>query len=198
MDVRFVRLPVTTETLEAYAAVSAAAVVRTRLKVDALMSPDGPRFVEEPLPRPRTLDSDLWETPKAWATRTDLDRWRMLCAFDVDARAGGAVLAFEPDDHWFFPPEPGLAVLWDIRVAERHRRRGVARRLLEEAAACVAEEGYRHLAIETQDVNVAACRLYASCGAVLTNARPGAYPQHPDETALLWSLALEASIPRVS
>lgn len=188
MDLRILRLPVTHETLDAYAAVSAATTTESRLSVAALLDPAGPRFVEEPLPGPLTLDSDLHERPQAWAGRSDLDRWRMLCAFDGNDRAGGAIVALWPDDHWFFPPEQGLAVLWDIRVAAPYRRQGVARRLLEEAVAYAVEAGSHRLAIETQDVNVAACRLYASAGAVLTEARPGAYEQHPDEVALLWSL----------
>jgi GNAT superfamily N-acetyltransferase len=114
----------------------------------------------------------------------------MILALDASIPAGGAIVAIEPEGHWFFPQEAGLAVLWDLRVVAQYRRRGVGASLIEEACRVAREAGCHHLAIETQDVNVPACRLYASMGAVLREIRPRAYPEHPDEAALLWYLAI--------
>lgn len=119
----------------------------------------------------------------------------MLSAFAGDQPAGGAIVAVEPEDHWFFLPEPGQAVLWDLRVAPAYRAQRVGRRLMREAAAADLEAGCHRLAIETQDVNVAACRLYASAGAVLSEVRSGAYREHPDEAALLWFMDLNPAAP---
>ena len=166
MDLRIVRQPATPATLAAYATVSAANTVDTRLNVAALQAADGPRFVEERLDAPLTLDTDVHESPASWGGRPDLARWTLVCGIDGDSRAGGAIVVVQPEDDWFFPPDPSLAVLRDLRVAPAYRRLGVGRRLLLEAVACAREAGCLRLGIETQDVNAPACRLYASAGAV--------------------------------
>jgi GNAT superfamily N-acetyltransferase len=187
---RIVRQPATPETLAAYATVSPAMWVESKLALDALAHPGGRRFVEARLAEPLLMNNDAHESPAAWASRSDLHRWTLLEAFAGDSRAGGAIVALQPDDHWFFPPEPGLAVLWDIRVAQAYRGRGAGRRLLLDAIACATEAGCRRLAIETQDVNLPACRLYASSGAVLGEVQRGAYQEFPDQAALLWYVDL--------
>ena len=79
-----------------------------------------------------------------------------------------------------------LAVLWDIRVAPPFRRTGVGRHLFDAVETWARPQGCRELKIETQDVNVAACRFYAAMGCELRVVRPGAYPEHPEETQMLW------------
>ena len=103
---------------------------------------------------------------------------------------GGAVVAVNPADSWFFPDDPRQAVLWDIRVHPAHRETGIAKALLQAAISCAARKGCRRLCIETQDTNVAACRLYASVGASLTKVLPGAYADHAEDAALLWQIEL--------
>ena len=44
--------------------------------------------------------------------------------------------------------------------------------------------------IETQNVNAAACRLYARCGYRLAEAHPLAYPDLPEEVQLIWRKVL--------
>jgi hypothetical protein len=44
--------------------------------------------------------------------------------------------------------------------------------------------------VETQNVNVAACRFYEGHGCLLEQANPGAYPQLPEEIQLIFSKAL--------
>jgi GNAT superfamily N-acetyltransferase len=79
-----------------------------------------------------------------------------------------------------------LAVLWDIRVAPAARRHGVGTALFEAAQIWALDNGCRQLKIETQNINVAACRFYARQGCVLRAARHGVYPECPDEIQLLW------------
>jgi GNAT superfamily N-acetyltransferase len=189
-DLRIVRQAATPETLAAYATVSAANRVQTRLNVAALRSADGPLFVEEILDSPLVLDTDVHESPAAWGGRPDLARWTLICGFDGDSRTGGAIVVTQPEDDWFFPSDPTLAVLRDMRVATAYRRQGMGRRLLLEAIACAREAGCLRLGIETQDVNAPACRLYASAGAFLGEVRHGAYTEFPGEVALLWYVDL--------
>jgi hypothetical protein len=44
--------------------------------------------------------------------------------------------------------------------------------------------------VETQNINVPACRFYARQGCVLGAIHPDAYPDLPDEVQLLWWLEL--------
>ena len=79
-----------------------------------------------------------------------------------------------------------LAVLWDIRVVPERRGCGVGAALFARAERWAAERGARRLKIETQNVNVAACRFYASRGCHLGAIHRFAYRDLPDETQLLW------------
>jgi GNAT superfamily N-acetyltransferase len=85
-----------------------------------------------------------------------------------------------------------LAVLWDLRVAPAARRRGVGAALFRAAAAWAAARGCAQLKVETQNVNVPACRFYARQGCVLGAIDRFAYPGLPHEVRLLWYTALPA------
>jgi ribosomal protein S18 acetylase RimI-like enzyme len=81
-------------------------------------------------------------------------------------------------------------VLWDIRVASGSRRLGVGSALFAAASAWVIDRGYRHLAVETQNVNVPACRFYARQGCELGAFHRFAYPTLPEEVQMIWYLDL--------
>jgi ribosomal protein S18 acetylase RimI-like enzyme len=85
-----------------------------------------------------------------------------------------------------------LAVLWDLRVAPEARGRGVGSALFREVEAWARTRGCRELKVETQNVNVAACRFYAHMGCSLGALNSHAYPEVPDEVQLLWYRSLEA------
>ena len=55
-------------------------------------------------------------------------------------------------------------ILNDLYVDPDHRQRGIARRLMERAAAFAKETGARYLALETAIDNAPARRLYESLG----------------------------------
>ena len=54
-----------------------------------------------------------------------------------------------------------LAVLPDIRVAPARRGRGLGSQLFSAACGWARDQGLRQLKIETQNINVQACRFYA-------------------------------------
>ena len=126
-----------------------------------------------------TKDYDRYEGnhPADWARRLDVSNWGLFFAEAKGKRVGAAVLRL---------PEPGLAELWDLRVAPEWRRQGVGRALLRAAEEWAATQGCDRLRVETQDVNVAACRFYESHGFELRATNHGAYPECPQETQLLW------------
>jgi GNAT superfamily N-acetyltransferase len=86
-----------------------------------------------------------------------------------------------------------MAVLWDIRVRPEARRSGIGARLFEHAAQWARERNCRLLKIETQNVNVPACRFYSRMGGRLGEINRYAYAGHPGvahEVMLVWYLDL--------
>lgn len=79
-----------------------------------------------------------------------------------------------------------LVVLWDLRVAPEVRGQGIGSQLFRAAEAWAAARGCVELKVETQNVNVAACRLYRRNGCTLSQAVPGAYEASPAEVQLIW------------
>ena len=82
------------------------------------------------------------------------------------------------------------AVLWDLRVAPRNRGEGVGRALFAQAERWARAQGKRRLLIETQNINVAACRFYEAMTCDLVSIERAAYPEFPDEVRLIWSKTL--------
>jgi len=101
----------------------------------------------------------------------------------VDGRLAGQILVKE---HW-----NRYAIIWDIVVDPPFRLRGVGRRLIEQAIRWARERGLPGVVLETQNINVAACRLYESCGFALRGFDGYLYRGiEPDtgEIALFWYL----------
>jgi len=82
------------------------------------------------------------------------------------------------------------ALLWDIRVAPAVRRQGIGAALLDHVTREARERGATELLVETQQINVPACRFYAAHGFRLLGAQRQAYPNLPHEIQLLWSKSL--------
>ena len=114
----------------------------------------------------------------------DIGHWGVFSAFDGRARVGGAVVAWKTPGAHMLEGRDDLAVLWDIRVHAEYRRQGVGSRLFRRAVDWAREKGCVSLKIETQNINVPACRFYASQGCKLGAIYPRAYPELPEEVQL--------------
>jgi GNAT superfamily N-acetyltransferase len=124
--------------------------------------------------------------PAQWSARFDLSRWGLLAARDGGRLVGGAAVAFDTPGVDMLEGRRDLAVLWDIRVAPEARGRGVGAALFRAAEGWAAARGCRWLKVETQNINVPACRFYARQGCVLGGIHRFAYSQLPDEVQFLW------------
>ena len=180
--------------LDDYASIPIAFEVRSRLVVrvpDAGLG--GLHLVTEPVDPPyvKDYDADPENHPTAWAQRFDLARWGILAAYGHGERAGGAVVAWNTPDVLLLEGREDLAVLWDLRVTPAERVRGVGAALFRAAEAWALARGARWLKVETQNINVPACRFYARQGCVLGAVHRFAYPALPDEVQLLWYKRLE-------
>ena len=83
------------------------------------------------------------------------------------------------------------ALLDDFVVDPKFRRQGVGRALIGRCVAWAKERGFAGVTLETQDINVPACRLYESCGFELRGFDTHLYKAihlSTDEIALYWYL----------
>ena len=86
------------------------------------------------------------------------------------------------------------AYIADIVVDVRYRKQGVGKALIERAIAWAKSGGFPGMMLETQNNNVAACRLYESCGFVLGGFDGYLYKglnRTMDEIALYWYLIFD-------
>jgi streptothricin acetyltransferase len=85
----------------------------------------------------------------------------------------------------------GYGYIEDIAVDVQFRRQGIGLRLIEQAVTWAKNHGLPGLMLETQDNNIAACRLYAACGFHLGGFDRELYraiDPNTDEIALYWYL----------
>jgi GNAT superfamily N-acetyltransferase len=146
--------------------------------------------VEQPFVKDYDADED--ERSERWAKRFDISHWGFFVAFDDDRPVGAATVAFRSPKVDMLEGRDDLAVLWDIRVHPDRRGEGIGSRLVREAADWSRERGCKQLKIETQNVNVRACRFYASQGCHLGAIHRHGYrdPRVAHEVMLLWYLDL--------
>ena len=116
----------------------------------------------------------------------DPSNWGLIAAYSNGRRVGGAVIAFNTVGITMLDGRSDLAVLWDIRVAPEVRGEGVGSALFRAVEKWATARGCRQLKVETQNVNLPACRFYQRQGCVLGGIRRFAYPEFPQEVQLLW------------
>jgi len=124
--------------------------------------------------------------PTDWANRLNLSRWGLIGAWQANRRVGGAVIARLPEGMTLAEQRSDLAVLWDLRVAPRQRGVGIGAALVAAAEQWARSRRCSEIKVETQNINVRACRVYERQGFKLRAANRRAYPQFPDEVQPLW------------
>jgi GNAT superfamily N-acetyltransferase len=134
----------------------------------------------------KDYDSIGGSRPSDWRRYFDISNWALHSAWIDDRKVGGVVTAFRTDGLDMLERREDLAVIWDIRVSPDHRGRGVGSALFAAAEGWAKAKGCRQLKIETQNVNVAACRFYMRQGCTLGGIHRFAYPLLPEELQLLW------------
>ena len=173
--------------LEDYAQIRMSFEVRQVLDVAVLNDGCG-RFTlsERELQAPYLKDYDAIESPLQWQRSFDLSNWGFFVARSEGLRLGGAAVAFNTAGLTMLEDRKDLAVLWDIRVATEVRGKGVGAALFRAAEKWAVAQGCKRLKVETQNINVPACRFYARQGCVLGAIHRFAYPDFPNETQLLF------------
>lgn len=178
----------TADALPGYARVPIAFWVKSRFHVEPVLGGlGGLTLVEESVtPYVKDYDAMTGEGPTVWAKRWDIANWGILTAFDGGQRVGGAAVAWRTEGLNMLAGREDLVVLWDLRVHPELRGKGVGTLLFTHALAWARERQCRELVVETQNINVPACRFYARQGCRLGAINQYAYGDMSDETQLLW------------
>jgi len=178
----------TLATLQEYGTVSIAFLVESCYRAKPIRNGlGGWLLTEEPVEHPyiKNYDERDGDAPSRWAGRFDISNWGILSAFEGPKRIGGATIAFNTPGLSMLEG-PNIAVLWDIRVHPDCRRKGIGSLLFPRVVEWASARQCTTLKIETQNINVPACKYYAHMGCQLRGIHPDAYPDLPDETQLLW------------
>jgi ribosomal protein S18 acetylase RimI-like enzyme len=176
------------DVLPEYEKISIAFRVESRFRVELPQNGlGGIRLVEETV-SPYIKDYDEYQNyrPTEWTKRFDVSSWGILSAFDGKTRVGGAAIVCNSPEIEMLEGLTDLACLWDLRVHPDYRNQGVGHRLFTRALVWSQKRHCRLIKIETQNVNVPACRFYARQGCELGAIDRFAYPDILNETQLIW------------
>lgn len=176
--------------LEIYSAIPISFMVNSILSVapidDGL---GGIRLTEQPVSQPWVKNYDAEETPLDWEKQFDLANWGIFIAYEESQPVGGAAVALNTPKVNMLEDRKDLAVLWDIRVLPDRRGMGIGKALFLHSADWARRQGCSQLKIETQNINVPACKFYCSMGCELGMIHRYGYAAIPavaDEAMLFW------------
>lgn len=152
----------------------------------------GVRFREEVVvPYIKDYDQE-GGSPLTWPQQFFMANWGLFLAMRGDQPVGAAAVAWNTNGVHMLEGRRELAVLWDIRVDPYHRREGIGAALFRHAAGWSRARGCTRLKIETQNINVPACRFYRRMGCTLGTIHRHAYaPPLDHEVQLNWYLELQ-------
>jgi len=178
-----------------YAAIPIRFQVRSRYQVEQFMEGVGGLLMREvKVVPPYFKDYDIDETPLDWPNKFDIANWGIFLAKEEEKAVGATAVAIDTPDATMLEGRRDLAVLWDIRVRPERRGTGIGKALFRHAAAWARARGCRQMKIETQNVNVPACRFYIHMGCELGMVHRYGYagiPAVADEAMLFWYLKLD-------
>jgi len=182
--------------LPKYSSIPAYFKVESKLRIELVDGGFGGfRFVEE-----RVEPYMKWDVqsdddrPETWPERFGSDKMGVFMAFRGSDPVGGATVLIDyPAGIVTHFEREGTAVLWDIRTHPDERRRGIGTKLFGFATNWARGRGCHSMKIETQNVNVPACRFYVKNGCVLGAVHRYGYTSVPEvahESMLQWYLEL--------
>lgn len=138
-------------------------------------------------------DLGVYERASEYANTFDISNWAFYMAFDDEIPIGAVTIASRTNNVNMLDDRDDLSVLWDIRVVDDYKRRGVGQHLFDLVVDWSRKHGLKQIKIECQNNNVPACKFYHKQGAVLSKIDEYAY--YNDESAreeiqLIWYINL--------
>lgn len=183
----------TSSNLDIYGEISIAFTVYSIFDIVAVQNGlGGLSLVERELDAPfvKDYDSDGAGKPTQWPKRFDTRNWVIFSAYDKNQHIGGVTIAWKTPELDLVPYRKENVLIWDLRVRPDMRSQGVGRELFSAVIAWAKSQDCRDIIVETQNINVPACRFYAKQGFELFSIDPLAYSGLPNEIQLLWRLKI--------
>jgi GNAT superfamily N-acetyltransferase len=149
-------------------------------------------FTEECV-EPYVKDLGKYEQASHYEDHFKLTNWGFFMAFDGERPVGGVTIVSKTENVNMLDGRDDLCVLWDIRVDDAYKHRGIGQTLFDLAVSWARDRGFKEMKIECQTNNVPACKFYHKQGAVLGKFDTYAYYHEPDicdEVQLIWYLEL--------
>ncbi|MBN1160518.1 MAG: GNAT family N-acetyltransferase [Dehalococcoidales bacterium] len=156
-------LPVNKETLVRYRTIPSYVEVNTTLDMKTLKGFGGITFSEKKVKKLYLKNYDEHGEPFSWLN-FNTSKWVMFIIQDGEIPAGGLTLACKTPELRMLNGRDDLADIWDIRIHPNLKRQGIGTKLFTRAVEWCRSEGYKQLCVETQNVNVPACRFYLKQG----------------------------------
>ena len=185
------------ESLWGYAEIPILFKVESIFQVETINQGLGGFSVVEKKVKPYVKDYDKQgddvDRPIGWTKKFDVSKWGFFLAVDGSLTLGGATVVIDTPSVNMLENRQDLAVLWDIRVHPNRRRSGIGTMLFRYAVEWARRKGYKQFKVETQNVNVPACRFYAKQGCELGAIHRYGYARSPEvahEAMFLWYLDL--------
>lgn len=127
---------------------------------------------------------DSLESPLSWLDKWDMKNWRAFTIVERSLIAGALVVWNSPAIN-MLEGRGDLVVLWDLRVSPDYRSQGLGRQLIEEIEVWGKRKNCTELKVETQNINVPACKFYERMGFKVRKVNDNAY-ERLDEIQLLY------------
>jgi GNAT superfamily N-acetyltransferase len=178
-------------------------LVPQRVEVRSILEPrivnnglGGILLDEVPIDKPYIKDYDSpGNYPSDIPKQFDVSKWGFFLTMDkqsdTERPAAAAIVAFDTTGVNLLEERRDLSVLWDVRVCPEYRGAGIA--LFRHTAEWSRIRGCQQMKVETQNVNVPACRFYQRMGCRLGEIRRFGYagvPAVANEVMLCWYLDL--------
>ena len=150
----------------------------------------GINLVETPI-EPYIKDMSVYEIATEYEKQFNISNWAVFMAFEDETPVGGVTVVSRTKDVIMLTDRDDLAILWDIRVADTHKRQGIGQTLFNMVVEWSKSQGLKQMKIECQNINIAACNFYHKQGAALSAFDEYAYYNEPEcrhEVQLIWFL----------
>ncbi len=181
---------------ELYDEVTMNVEVRSEYKVERIDRGLGGFLLEEIPVKPYRKDLGKYERATEYEKQFDITNWRFYMAFDGKVPVGAVTVAGKTEGLQMLSGREDTCVLWDIRVADAYKHRGIGQKLLDMGIAGAKQDGYGQMMIECQNNNVPACKFYHKQGAVLSKIDMDAYCLEPEicnEVQFIWYLEMKTA-----
>ncbi len=176
---------------ELYDTISMNVDVRSEYRIKRIDNGLGGLLFEKVLVEPYVKDLSVYERATDYEKRFDITNWRFYMAFDDDKPVGASTVAGTTRGLNMLSGRNDACVLWDIRVEDAYKHKGIGQKLLDIGILGAKEDGYRQMIIECQNNNVPACAFYKKQGALLSKIDMYAYYSESDikdEIQMVWYL----------